>query len=642
MAQSVQARTAAPPARRGVLGRVSRRIDYWSDRRFAALMFVPAGLLVLLVAVPPIGAVFGMSLFRIELLRDGPNRFVGLSNFQRITSDANFVASIPRTVLFAAGSTVITIPLALGTAMLLNKARRSSAFLAVALLLPWAIAPIVTGFFWRFMFQPSFGLVTDLLHRAGIVHGPVAWLQDPGKAMFIAILANAWRSAPLLALIILSALKAIPHSLYRAAAMDGAVGWQAFRAVTLPAIRNTLFISTILQIIISLQVFDVLFQLTRGGPGLETTTVAYYIYDSAFNHLSLGYSATLALFLTGVIVVFSLLAAFVGRRRKARPEVSDEGDLERLAVPVVGSPAQAIGSDGVEGLTQTRGRIVSRRRRRTLPQPLARVAAVVGAGLLILWSVGPTLWILIASLQPEGAVTSSPLHLDATLDFSHYREILTSSEWLSSFQVSFIVTIATTLISLLLGSMAAYPLARLRVPGKNVVLALMLFTYTVPALALAIPLLLVYNNVGLTDTVEGLVIANVAFSLPLAIWLLKNIFENVPDALERSARMDGCSRIGTLFRVTIPAASSGIVATGLLLLISVWNEFLFAVVLGNHGAVTVTRRIGYINSPTGIGGEPPYTYQATAGIVAVLPVVLLVVIFHRRISSGLSDSYIKG
>ena len=255
---------------------------------------------------------------------------------------------------------------------------------------------------------------------------------------------------------------------------------------------------------------------------------------------------------------------------------------------------------------------------------------------------GPTLWILIASLQSEGAITSSPLRLDLIPNFTNYREILTSKEWISSFQVSLVVSVGTTVIGLVLGSMAAYPLARLRLPGKNVLMALLLFTYTVPALALAIPLLFVYNKVGLTDTVVGLIIANVAFCLPLAIWLLRNIFESVPVALEGAARMDGCSRLGTLFRVTIPAAAPGIAATGLLLVISVWNEFLFAVVLGNHGAITITRRIGYINSPTGIGGEPPYAYQATAGIVAVLPVVLLVMIFHRRISSGLSDSYIKG
>jgi multiple sugar transport system permease protein len=279
---------------------------------------------------------------------------------------------------------------------------------------------------------------------------------------------------------------------------------------------------------------------------------------------------------------------------------------------------------------------------RHLPVTVRRAVLGVGVALLVIWSVGPTLWIAIASIQAEGSVTSSPPHLSLMPDLEHYRELFTSPEWISSFQVSLVVTIVATVVTLLLGAMAAYPLARLEVPGKNVVIALLMFTYTVPAMALAIPLLLVYNKVGLTDTITGLVIANVAFCLPLAIWLLKTIFENVPVALERSARMDGCSRLGTLFRVTIPAAASGIAATGLLLVISVWNEFLFAVVLGNHGAVTITRRIGYINSPTGIGGEPPYTYQAAAGVVAVLPVIILVMIFHRRISSGLTESYLKG
>jgi ABC-type sugar transport system permease subunit len=659
---------APAPRAMGLLGRLSRRVDHLSERSFAIMMFVPAALLVILVAVPPIGAVFGMSLFRIELLREGPTRFVGLANFGRITDDADFMASIPRTVLFAVGSTVITVPLALATAMLLHRARRSSGVLTVALLLPWAIAPIVTGFFWRFMFQPSFGIITDIVRGLGITDGPVAWLQDPGKAMVIAILATAWRSAPLLALIILSALKSIPTSQYRAATMDGATGWQAFRAITLPSIRGTLFIATILQIIVSLQVFDVLFQLTKGGPGFETTTVAYYIYQSAFEHLSLGYSAcprgvphrghrgvqparrarrpaTPGQAGRGVPRPAELARITVG----GRPEPGGGEDLPtRLGSPTATGSAREDRSSGASGAAAAGGSwyggkiLELRHRRRLLPRPVRTGARWLGSALLIIWSVGPTLWILIASVQSEGAITSSPLRLDLALSFTHYREIFTSPEWISSFGVSLVVSVASTVVALVLGSMAAYPLARLRLPRKNLLIALLLFTYTVPALALAIPLLFVYNKVGLTDTVLGLVIANVAFSLPLAIWLLRTIFEAVPVALEGAARMDGCSRLGTLFRVTIPSAASGIAATGLLLVISVWNEFLFAVVLGNHGAITVTRRIGYINSPTGIGGEPPYTYQAAAGIVAVLPVVLLVMIFHRRISSGLSDSYIKG
>ena len=121
-----------------------------------------------------------------------------------------------------------------------------------------------------------------------------------------------------------------------------------------------------------------------------------------------------------------------------------------------------------------------------------------------------------------------------------------------------------------------------------------------------------------------------------------NVFQSVPRSLEASARIDGATRLGTLFRITIPAAAAGIAATAILLLISTWNEFLFAVILGDTGAVTVTRRIGFIDSPTSVSAEPPYTLQAAAGVLAVLPCVILVFLFHRRISAGLTEGYVKG
>lgn len=623
--------TDAEAAREGLWRKVSRRVDRLSDRRFALLLFVPAAILVGVIVLPPIVAVFVMSLYRIELLKDGPTRFLGLDNVTRMLNDTFFLESIPRTLLFALGATALTIPLALGTALLMNRRSRFETPLAVALLLPWAIAPIVTGFFWRFIFQPSFGLATQITNGLGLTEGAVPWLQEPTTALILAMLATAWRSVPLLALIILSALKSIPNQLYRAARMDGATPWQAFRSVTLPSIRPALLVATILQVIISLQVFDLLFQLTRGGPGFETTTITYYIFTAAFDNLSLGYSAMLAIFLMVVIVLASGATLYLRsgklRRRKPVQYHDDESDA-RLAL--ADGPAQDWPEDDKV------------RRRWTVPPLIRKVTGVVAIGALLVWSIGPTVWILLASLQPEPAVTSVPLDLTAKLDFTHYAEIFGNGMWLESIWVSLVMTVGSTLLTLVIGALAAYPLARLDLPGKNAAIGVLMFTYTVPAIVLLIPLLFLFNALGLSDTIAGLIIAHVAFSLPLTIWLLRNIFMSVPSALEASARMDGCTRLGTLFRVTIPSASAGIAATAILLLISVWNEFLFAVVLGNQGAVTVTRRIGYINSPSGLSGEPPYTYQAAAGIVAVLPVIILVILFHRRIRSGLTEGYLKG
>ena len=117
----------------------------------------------------------------------------------------------------------------------------------------------------------------------------------------------------------------------------------------------------------------------------------------------------------------------------------------------------------------------------------------------------------------------------------------------------------------------------------------------------------------------------------------------VPIALEKAARIDGCSRLGTLFRVTIPAARPGIAAAAILILIGTWNEFLFAVILGNRNAVTITRLItGIQNYPSPVNQSPPPNLLAAAAMVAVIPCLLLVLLFHRRIISGLTEGFVKG
>ena len=628
---------ALTPRSRGRLSPIGRWLDRLDERYYSLLLFVPAAVMFLVFVGPPIVAVFVMSTYRIELLKDLPTAFVGLHNISRMLADPEFTDSIPRTAAFTIGSTLITIPLSVVAALLMNMRGRVSTLIGISVLLPWTIAPIVTGFYWRFIFQPSFGLATQLVTLTGAHNGSIPWLQDTKTALAIAVAASSWRTIPLLALILLASLRAIPNSLYRAARMDGASAWQGFRYVTLPAIRPMLLIVTVLNVIISLQVFDIIFQLTNGGPGFETTTMAYYVYDSAFNYLSLGYSAMLALVLLALIVIFSG-AALVFRSRAPRGV-----DLDDALVPLPRALSErklaAVGSAGAQTATPVARRSAWSGTLRTLERP----AAIAVGALFLVWSLAPTLWIAIASLEPEGSITSVPLHLTTGVTLDHYVQLLTNTDWIGSISISVQVALATTALALLIGAMAAYPLARLRLPGRRTVLGALILSQMVPAMVLVIPVLLIFNTLKLTDTVLALILANVAFVLPLVIWILKGVFEKVPRALDAAARMDGCGRLGALFKVTVPAASAGIAATAVLLLISTWNEFLFAVALGSHDAVTVTRRIGFINSPfQGIAGEPPYDLQAAAGMVAVLPCLVLVALFHRRIGSALTEGYMKG
>lgn len=629
----------APASSLGSLpGRMAGRLDRLSDRKFALLAFAPGGLLVALVVVPPILAVLVMSFLRIELLKDDNIFFAGLRNYARLTADPNFTAAVPRTILFAAGASLLTVPLALVTALILNRPMRASAFLGVAILLPWAVAPVVTGLYWKFIFQSQFGLATGLANIFGFANGPVLWLAEPDTAIVVAMVASAWRTVPLMAVLLLAALKTIPESLYRAARMDGSSDWQAFRYVTLPGIRNTLLVVSILSLILMLQTFDVLFTLTEGGPGQATTVIIYYIYKSTIGTLSFGYSSALAVFLFVVIALASSLLLILRLRDRSSAATEDEaavavGGPVRAAVivPPPGQPTEVIRYEDAPS-----------RRRIQLPAWVKRVAFGGGLALLLLWILGPIVWIAITSIQPEGAVTVRPPALTLDLRIDRYFELLRRPEWQGSIVISLVVTMAVTFAALVLGALAAYPLARLTLPGKRTLMTVLIFTQMVPAIVMAIPVLLMFRAVGLKDTVLGLVIVNVAYWLPLVIWLLRNVLEDVPRALEFAARIDGCSRLGTLFRVLVPAAAPGFAAVAILLLIGTWNEFLFAVMLSDRNAVTVTRLIGFLDSVSGPEGRPPFTMIAAAGIVAITPCLVLVALFHRRLVAGLTQGFVKG
>ena len=162
-----------------------------------------------------------------------------------------------------------------------------------------------------------------------------------------------------------------------------------------------------------------------------------------------------------------------------------------------------------------------------------RLAFAAGVAAVAIWLLGPILWMAITSLQPEAAVTTAPPELTWNLHVGWYSQFLQDTEWLKSTLVSLEVAVATTAATLVVGALAAYPLARLRVPGRNLIMALLIATQMMPPIVLLIPVLFMAREVHLTDTVAALVLVNTAFLLPLVIWLLFNFFREVPSQLNR-------------------------------------------------------------------------------------------------------------
>jgi ABC-type glycerol-3-phosphate transport system permease component len=264
-------------------------------------------------------------------------------------------------------------------------------------------------------------------------------------------------------------------------------------------------------------------------------------------------------------------------------------------------------------------------------------AAVVVAVLGLL--LAPIYWMVVSSLTTEGRLFQAPAPLPLTVTLEHYRALFSDRNFLVPIRNSLVVAALTTLVAVPIAAFCGYAIARLRFPGRGLLLALILSVSMFPQISIVPPLYLVLRAVGLLDTYAGLVLPYVTFSVPLAVWLLTGFFRQLPRDLEEAAMLDGASRLRALRDVVLPLAAPGIATAAILTFLYCWNEFLFALsfTLGpeRHTVpVAVTLFRGRYQVPWG--------QVLAATVVATLPVAILVAAFQRRIVSGLTSGASKG
>lgn len=255
------------------------------------------------------------------------------------------------------------------------------------------------------------------------------------------------------------------------------------------------------------------------------------------------------------------------------------------------------------------------------------------------FALAPVLWAVVTSLLPLSALTSRPMDfnlLKATLE--NYRLVLDSSRSLFSGLVnSFIIALFTSAIGLTLGSMAAYSLARLKIPGSNRLLLIILATQMFPGIVIAIPLFLVMSRTGLVDSHLGLILVYLSFILPIVIWILKGFFESVPLELERSAAVDGASPLATFRFIVLPISLPPLFATGVFSFIESWNEFFFAIILTRIQVKTAPIAIAEFSGQY----QTLYGQMLASAVLASIPVVALAILFRRFILEGFVEGAIK-
>ena len=295
-----------------------QRFHRMDETRFGLLLLAPTMLILLVFLGVPLIYALITSTQAVELTISPDRDFVGLANYAKLFSTQQVADALPRTFYFAALTIALSSSLALMLALVLNEPFRGRKYVRVFMLLPWAVAPVVSGVMWRYLFQDRYGLLNAILYSFGLIKEYVTWFSDPIFALSIAAVATTWKALPFLTLILLAGMQSIPESLYRAAKMDGANIFQRFRYVVLPHLRPILIFITVLQLIVSLQTFDLIYTLTRGGPGTGTVVLNYLTYINAFERLSLGNSSALAIALAVLTMVLSGISLTFASNRRAK------------------------------------------------------------------------------------------------------------------------------------------------------------------------------------------------------------------------------------------------------------------------------------------------------------------------------------
>jgi ABC-type sugar transport system permease subunit len=287
------------------------------QRVFAAVLLAPAVILVVATLGVPIvaGIVTSLQRIRINMPKRNSN-FVGLENYQRMLASPDFWHSLQVSVAYTIGSVALTFVLGFAAALLLSRDTRINPIARVLTLLPWAV-PVVAGTLtWGVMLDYDSGIVNQLLAWLPGHVRSVPWLIDAGVSIWAVILVDAWHTFPLAMLLLLAGLQAIPGELYESASVDGAKPWQQFVHITLPCLAPISSVVLLLLAVWAFRRFDVVYLLTRGGPGDATMTLIMQTFDRAFRYYDLSYSATLGV---ATLLISAVLAAIYFRslRRQA-------------------------------------------------------------------------------------------------------------------------------------------------------------------------------------------------------------------------------------------------------------------------------------------------------------------------------------
>jgi multiple sugar transport system permease protein len=240
------------------------------------------------------------------------HHFVGAANFWRLLTDARFLQSIWRTLLYTALSVIAPLILGTAAALLFNRKLPLRGLLRGIFVMPMMATPVAIALVWTMMFHPQLGVLNYLLSLLGI--GPQDWIYAPDTVIASLVLVETWQWTPLVMLIVLGGLASLPIDPFESAQIDGANAWQRLCYLTLPMITPFLLVAVTIRMIDALKSFDIIYAMTQGGPGTASETINLYLYSVAFSYSDIGYGSAIAVVFFVLIVLLSMLLLHLRQR----------------------------------------------------------------------------------------------------------------------------------------------------------------------------------------------------------------------------------------------------------------------------------------------------------------------------------------
>jgi multiple sugar transport system permease protein len=294
------------------------RLVLWRMRRnWTAYLFLSPGLILFSIfTVFALAFSFYLTFHEWNIIEpDKP--FVGLQNYRDMIDDESFRRSVINTVYFTSATVPLTMLVGLSIALLLNRPIRARGLFRTLYFLPVVTPFVVVSIIWKWLYNSQYGLFNYYLLKARLIDEPLGWLSDQNLAMPAVILMSVWSGVGFSMVVYLAGLQSVPAELYEAADVDGASAFSKLRYITVPLLRPTTLFLLVIGVIGSFQIFTQIFVMTSGGPVERTTTMVYYIYQSAFKFYQMGYASTLAWALTVMLLGFTILQVRLYRQADA-------------------------------------------------------------------------------------------------------------------------------------------------------------------------------------------------------------------------------------------------------------------------------------------------------------------------------------